>query len=120
MSSPFLEIGSMNGLSTGRRLVSLGRDTSQAFAGKPGRLPRRRVACTTPPPLCGTLPETMTRMKQWLERYLPALFQPNETVVQVDIGGVQLTLRDWEGSNVLAIVPKEILDDDYRLASIDF
>jgi FkbM family methyltransferase len=59
-------------------------------------------------------------MKQWLESHLPALFQPDEIVVTVDIAGVQLTLRDWEGSNVLAIVPKEILDDDYRLTAIDF
>ena len=59
-------------------------------------------------------------MKQWLESHLPALFRPTETTVEIDIGSVKLRLRDWEGSNVLAIVPKEILDDDYRLTAIDF
>ena len=59
-------------------------------------------------------------MKQWLASHLPALFRPTETTAQVDIAGVPLTLRDWEGSNVLAIVPKEILDDDYKLTAINF
>jgi FkbM family methyltransferase len=66
------------------------------------------------------LPGTINQMKQRLESRLPGLFRHNEITVSVDIGGIQLTLRDWEGSNVLAIVPKEILDDDYRLTAIDF
>jgi FkbM family methyltransferase len=59
-------------------------------------------------------------MRHWLESHLPAFFRPAETTVRVDIAGVELTLRDWQGSNVLAIVPKEILDDDYRLKDIEF
>ena len=62
----------------------------------------------------------MNSLRHWLESHLPSLFRPAETTVHVDIAGVQLTLRDWEGSNVLAIVPKEILDDDYKLRQIDF
>ena len=62
----------------------------------------------------------MNKLRLWLESHLPALFRPAETTVHVDIAGVELTLRDWEGSNVLAIVPKEILDDDYKLRPIDF
>ena len=62
----------------------------------------------------------MNQLRLWLESHLPAFFRPAETTVHVDIAGVELTLRDWEGSNVLAIVPKEILDDDYKLRQIDF
>jgi FkbM family methyltransferase len=62
----------------------------------------------------------MNQLRLWLQRHLPAFFPPPETTVRVDIAGVELTLRDWEGSNVLAIVPKEILDDDYRLQEIEF
>lgn len=62
----------------------------------------------------------MNQLRHWLESHLPAFFRPPETTVRVDIAGVELTLRDWEGSNVLAIVPKEILDDDYRLKEIEF
>ena len=57
----------------------------------------------------------MNQLRLWLESHLPSFFRPAETTVHVDIAGVELTLRDWEGSNVLAIVPKEILDDDYKL-----
>ena len=62
----------------------------------------------------------MNQLRHWLESHLPAFFRPAETTVRVDIAGVELTLRDWQGSNVLAIVPKEILDDDYRLKEIEF
>jgi hypothetical protein len=62
----------------------------------------------------------MNKLRPWLESHLPAFFRPAETTVHVDIAGVELTLRDWQGSNVLAIVPKEILDDDYKLRQIDF
>jgi FkbM family methyltransferase len=62
----------------------------------------------------------MNTLRQWLESRLPSLFRPSETTVHVDIAGVGLTLRDWEGSNVLAIVPREILDDDYKLQQIEF
>ena len=62
----------------------------------------------------------MNSLRHWLESHLPSLFRPAEITVPVDIAGVQLRLRDWEGSNVLAIVPKEILDDDYKLRQIDF
>ena len=62
----------------------------------------------------------MNKLRPWLESHVPSLFRPAETTVRVDIAGVELTLRDWEGSNVLAIVPREILDDDYRLQQIDF
>ena len=62
----------------------------------------------------------MNQLRLWLESHLPSLFRPAETTVHVDIAGVDLTLRDWQGSNVLAIVPKEILDDDYKLRQIDF
>ena len=62
----------------------------------------------------------MNQLRLWLESHLPSFFRPAETTVRVDIGGVELTLRDWEGSNVLAIVPKEILADDYKLRRIDF
>ena len=62
----------------------------------------------------------MNQLRLWLESHLPSLFRPAETTVHVDIAGVELTLRDWEGSNVLAIVPKEILDDDYKLRQIEF
>ena len=62
----------------------------------------------------------MNQLRLWLESHLPSLFRPAETTVHVDIAGVDLTLRDWQGSNVLAIVPKEILDDDYKLQQIEF
>ncbi len=62
----------------------------------------------------------MNQLRLWLESRLPSFFRPAETTVHVDIDCVELTLRDWEGSNVLAIVPKEILDDDYKLQQIDF
>jgi FkbM family methyltransferase len=62
----------------------------------------------------------VNQMRQWLEINLPGLFRHPETTVPIDIAGVELTVRDWEGSNVLAIVPKEILDDDYKLTAIDF
>ena len=62
----------------------------------------------------------MNQLRLWLESRLPSFFRPAETTVHVDIDGVELTLRDWESSNVLAIVPKEILDDDYKLQRIDF
>lgn len=62
----------------------------------------------------------MNQLRLWLESHLPSFFRPAETTVHVDIAGVELTLRDWEGSNVLAIVPKEILDDDYKLQQIEF
>ena len=62
----------------------------------------------------------MNQLRHWLESHLPAFFRPAETTVHVDIAGVELTLRDWQGSNVLAIVPKEILDDDYNLKQIEF
>jgi hypothetical protein len=65
-------------------------------------------------------PDPMNQMRQWLEINLPGLFRHPETTVTIDIAGVELTVRDWEGSNVLAIVPKEILDDDYKLTAIDF
>jgi FkbM family methyltransferase len=62
----------------------------------------------------------MNQLRRWLETRLPAIFHPAETTVRIDIAGVELTLRDWEGSSVLAIVPKEILDDDYGLREIEF
>jgi FkbM family methyltransferase len=62
----------------------------------------------------------MNKLRPWLESHLPSLFRPAETTVHIDIAGVELTLRDWAGSNVLAIVPQEILNDDYRLQEIDF
>jgi FkbM family methyltransferase len=62
----------------------------------------------------------MNQLRVWLETYVPAVFQHREKTEQIDIAGVSLTLRDWEGSTVLAIVPKEILDDEYGLTEIEF
>jgi FkbM family methyltransferase len=62
----------------------------------------------------------MNRLRLWLETRLPAIFHHSEKTERIDIAGVELTLRDWEGSTVLAIVPKEILDDEYKLARIEF
>jgi FkbM family methyltransferase len=62
----------------------------------------------------------MNQLRIWLETHVPAAFQHREKTERIDIAGVKLTLRDWEGSTVLAIVPKEILDDEYGLAQIEF
>jgi FkbM family methyltransferase len=62
----------------------------------------------------------MNRLRLWLETRLPAIFPRVEKTERIDIAGVKLTLRDWEGSSVLAIVPKEILDDEYGLTAIEF
>ena len=62
----------------------------------------------------------MNRLRSWLETHVPSMFQHVEKVERIEVAGVELTLRDWEGSSVLAIVPKEILDDDYRLSTIEF
>jgi len=62
----------------------------------------------------------MNQVRLWLETHVPAVFQHREKAERVDIAGVKLTLRDWEGSTVLAIVPKEILDDEYGLEDIKF
>ena len=62
----------------------------------------------------------MNQVRLWLETHVPAVFQHREKTERVDIAGVNLTLRDWEGSTVLAIVPKEILDDEYGLEDIKF
>jgi hypothetical protein len=68
----------------------------------------------------GSQRRDMNQLRLWLETYVPAVFQHREKSEQIDIAGVNLTLRDWEGSTVLAIVPKEILDDEYGLAEIEF
>src|SRR5579863_3379918 len=62
----------------------------------------------------------MNQLRLWLETRLPEFVQHAEKTERIDIAGVELTLRDWEGSSVLAIVPKEILEDEYALTRIEF
>jgi FkbM family methyltransferase len=62
----------------------------------------------------------MNQWRRWLQARFPAVIRPPHTTVRVDIGGIELMLRDWEGSSVLDIVPREILLGEYNLPGIEF
>jgi FkbM family methyltransferase len=62
----------------------------------------------------------MNQLRLWLQARFPAVVAPPHTTVSVDIAGIELVLRDWEGSSVLDIVPREIRLGEYNLTTIKF
>lgn len=62
----------------------------------------------------------MKDLRVWLQSRFPAVVRPPHTTVSIDIGGIELVLRDWEGSTVLDIVPREILSGEYNLIAMEF